>query len=80
MFPSKLKEPKYPDPDNPNEFVGRSEVERRRTYFEQLERAMPERQTHFVQLIKDCLHDVPSKRPTTEKLVSMLKSITIEGK
>ena len=57
--------------------IARSEVERRERYFEQLERE----QHRCTQLVKDCLHNSPSRRPTAEQLVATLKGIRadIEG-
>ena len=48
--------------------VARSEVGRRERFFERLERE----QHCCLQLTKDCLHNVPSRRPTSEQLVSTL--------
>ena len=80
MFPGNLKVPKYPDPDNPSKLLCCSEVERHRTYYDQLERTMPERQYPFVQLIKDCLHDQCTIKETHNKaVVSTLKNLTTEG-
>ena len=73
MFPSDLLEPNYADPDNAERLIGRTEVERRGRYFEQLDRRMVEGQQHpCVQLTKDCLHNTPSRRPTAEQLVTTL--------
>ena len=63
-------------------FLGRSEVERRGQYFEQLEDLLPGgiRQV-LVQLIKNCLHNDPSRRPTAEQLVTSLEEMKgeVEG-
>ena len=55
--------------------MGRSEVERRQPYFEQLEGKA------LVPLIKTCLHNDPSQRPTAEQLVTELEEVKggIEG-
>ena len=76
MFPGDLLEHNYPDTDSPGKLIGRSEVERRGEYFEQLERVLPGGQQHpFLQLTKDCLHNTPSERPTTEQLVTALEEM-----
>ena len=78
MFPSDLLEPNYADPDNAERLIGRTEVERRGRYFEQLDRRMVEGQQHpCVQLTKDCLHNTPSRRPTAEQLVTTLTEICL---
>ena len=82
MFPGDLLEPTFPDPDNPEKLVGRSEVERRGLYFQQLENSLQRGEQHpFFKLIKHCLHNIPSKRPTTEVLLRTLKEMRakIEG-
>ena len=61
--------------------MGRSEVERRQEYFDQLQQKLQGGQHPFVQFTKDCLHTLPSKRPTAEELVTLLKRMKadIEG-
>ena len=72
MFPGNLLEPNYADPNDPDKLVARSEVERRQIYFDMLPFGM---QHPYVQLTKDCLHNCPSRRPTTEQLVATLEGI-----
>ena len=82
MFPGNLRQHNYADPDNPDRLVGRSEVERRGEYFEQLEDLLPGGIRHtFVQLTKNCLRNSPSQRPTAEQLVTALEEMKadIEG-
>ena len=82
MFPGNLLQHNYADPDNPDRLVGRSEVERRGEYFEQLEDLLPGGIRHtFVQLTKNCLQNSPSQRPTAEQLVTALQEMKadIEG-
>ena len=86
MFPGNLLQHNYADPDNPDRLVGRSEVERRGEYFEQLEDLLPGGIRHtfvhtFVQLTKNCLRNSPSQRPTAEQLVTALQEMKadIEG-
>ena len=75
-FPGELLEPNYTDPDNPDRLVGRSEVERRERHFQLLDKQMIGRQCHpCVQLVKDCLHNSPSRRPTAEQLVATLEGM-----
>ena len=57
-------------------------MKRREQYFDRLEDLLPGgiRQT-LVQLIKDCLHNFPSRRPTAEGLVTSLEEMKgeVEG-
>ena len=73
VFPGNLLQHNYPNPDNPDQLLGRNEVERRGNYFDQLYR--------LLQLMKDCLHNVPSRRPTAEQLVTSLEEMKgeVEG-
>ena len=79
MFPGDLLEHNYADPDSLGRLVGRTEVERRQQYFDQLEGNVQLAQ--LVQLIKTCLHNDPSWRPTAEQLVTELERMKgdIEG-
>ena len=81
IFPGNLLEPTYPDPTNSDQLVPRSEVERRREYFEQVEGTMLGGHHPCVVMTKQCLHNSPSRRPTAEQLVATLKGMRadIEG-
>ena len=62
--------------------MGRSEEERRQKYFEQLEdNFLKGRQHPFVQLVKRCLKNEPSDRPTAEEVITTLEEMKadIEG-
>ena len=75
MFPGDLLEPNYADPNDPDQLMARTEVERRQPYFDQLEGRT------LVSLIKTCLYNSPSRRPSAEQLVTALEQAraTIEG-
>ena len=77
MFPGDLLEHNYTDPDNPGRLLGRTEVERRQPYFDRLW----EGNAQLVELIKTCLHNDSSQRPTAEQLVTALEGMKgdIEG-
>ena len=80
MFPGSLLPPNFPDPDNPDHLIGRSEVERRREYIQQLHVQLPE-QHPLVQLVHQCLHNTPARRPSAEELLQQLEAVRdqIEG-
>ena len=62
--------------------MARSEVERRGQYLEQLEKMLPDGVNHpLVHLVKKCLRNTPSQRPTADELVSSLEEMEadIEG-
>ena len=81
MFPGDLLHHTYPNPDDPDKLIGRSEVERRQEYFDLLQQNLQGGQHPFIQFTKDCLHTLSSKRPTAEQLVTLLKEMKadIEG-
>ena len=58
--------------------MARSEVERRQNYLDMLPFGL---RHPYIQLIKDCLHNTPSRRPTAEQLIATLEGIRgdIEG-
>ena len=76
MFPRDLLEHNYADSDSPGRLLGRTEVERRQLYFDQLEGNV-----QLVRLVKTCLHNDPSQRPTAEQLVTELERMKgdVEG-
>ena len=79
MFPGDLLEPTYTEPEGGGRLLARSEVERRGQYIEQLGYHLPKShggQEHpFVQLVKRCLENEPSDRPSSEELVAALKEM-----
>ena len=84
MFPGHLLEPTYTDPENHHRLLGRSELERRGQYIEQLDYQLPIARggPHpFVQLVNKCLQNEPSNRPTSEELIASLEEMktAIEG-
>ena len=78
VFPGDLLEPTYPNPDNSDQLVPRSEVERRAAYFEQLEGTMFGGQHPCVLMTKQCLHNSPSRRPIAEQLVATLEGMRVD--
>ena len=75
IFPGDLLEPTYYDPDNRGRLLGRSEVERRQKYFEQLEDNFLRGRHPFVQLVKRCLKNDPSDRLTVEEVITYLEGM-----
>ena len=80
MFPGTLLPPNYADPQNPDHLLGRSEVERRRDYIQPLHGQLGE-QHPLVQLVHQCLHNTPARRPSAEELLQQLEAVRaqIEG-
>jgi hypothetical protein len=62
--------------------IGRTEIERRRKYIDQLEKDLGGEQfLPLTQMIKRCLQNSPSRRPTTEQLVADIQRVKsdVEG-
>ena len=80
VFPGTLHPHTYPDPDDPNNVLGRSELERRTDYIQPLREQLGE-QHPLLQLICLCLHNIPAYRPSAEELLQELEAVRpqIEG-
>ena len=74
VFPGSLKPGTYADPDDPDRILGRSEVERRSDYIDQLHQRLGEGHP-LVRMVKQCLHNVPSRRPSTEEVLQQLEGM-----
>ena len=74
MFPKDRLPSTYPDPENPDRPVARSEVERRGAYFEQLQGQLGVGHP-LEQLIRGCLHIAPSWRPSAEEALRQLEDM-----
>ena len=57
---------------------GRSELERRGRYVELLESFINPLYPALVQLVKQCLHNVPRQRPSTDELLATLQRMKVE--
>ena len=76
VFPGNLLEPNYPDPHNPRKLVGRSEIERRGEYFDQLERKLSDSAGYpLVKTVQECLDNIPSERPTFDEILAALEDV-----
>ena len=75
-FPGDLLEHTYSDPNDPRQLLARSEVDRRGNYFELLERKLQKSASYtLVGVVKQCLENIPNKRPTAEQLVTVLEGL-----
>ena len=66
----------YRDPEN-DMLIGRTEVERREGYFNRPEGRSLGDQHPLIVMIRRCLHNEPSERPTTEQLVTGLEGMRV---
>ena len=80
VFPGTLLPHNYEDPRNPDHLLARSEVERRREFIQLLHRQLEEEHP-LVQLVHQCLHNTPARRPSAEELLQQLEAVRaqIEG-
>ena len=73
VFPGSLLPSTYADPESPDRLLARSELERRRDYIQTLHRQLGE-QHPLVQLVQQCLHNNPARRPSAEELLQQLEA------
>lgn len=78
MFPGTLLPSTYVDPGNFEDIRGRTEIERRREYIDILEHQIGHSCPDLVQLVQDCLHNAPQKRPASGALFTRLQRIRME--
>ncbi len=63
------------DPHNPGQLIGRSEVERREVYMENLKDQLLKSHPVLVEMVTNCLHNIPQTRPTAEQLLETLTPV-----
>ena len=68
----------YYDPNNPDNILARSEVQRRELYLERLEAQVGQPHPLLVQLIRQCLHNALEKRPSSEDLLCRVQKVREE--
>ena len=73
VFPGSLLSHTYPDPANRHRLLARSELERRRDYIQQLNGMLGEEHP-LVQLVRQCLHNIPDQRPPAGELLQQLEA------
>ena len=79
VFPGNLLSHTFPDPDSPHHtLVARSEVERRGEYMELLEKEVGNHHPSLVQLVRQCLHNVPEQRPSTDEVLGSMQRLKVE--
>ena len=80
MFPGSLLPSTYPDPENLDNLLARSELERRSDYIQQLNGMLGEEHP-LVQLVQQCLHNIPDRRPSAGDILQQLEAAKtqIEG-
>ena len=80
VFPGNLLSGTFPDPDNPEHTLARSEIERRGKYMEIMEGHVQFGYLHpsLVQLVRQCLHNAPERRPSTDEVLGNLQRLKVE--
>ena len=81
IFPGDLLEATYTDLEHCGRLLARSEEERRGQYIEQLDYQLPrsrDKEHPFVQLVKTCLKNEPSDRPTAEEIITTLDEMKVD--
>ena len=75
MFPGDLLPSTYPNPDNSDQLLARSEVQRREEYIDQLHTQLGGAEHSLAQMVKQCLHNSPSRRPSAEEVLGQLEGM-----
>ena len=78
VFPGELLAPTYLDPSDRECTIARTEVECRQPYMEQLEAQVGRSHPALVDLVKQCLHNAPERRPSTEEVLSRVRDVKLE--
>ena len=78
IFPGDLLPSTYPNPDNPLEVRGRTELQRRGKYIDIMEAEFGRLCPTLVEIIKQCLLNAPDKRPSTDALLTRLQRMRSE--
>ncbi len=63
------------DPHNPCRLIGRSEVERREVFMNNLKDQLLKSHPILVEMVTNCLHNPPQERPTAEQLLETLTPV-----
>ena len=80
MFPYELLPSVEPDPQNPDNLIPRSEVQRREKYFTILRSKLSKKKHQPLRnLVECCLHNAPSRRPTALELHTNLQAFPLES-
>ena len=74
VFPGTLLQYTFRDPENPRHRLARTEVQRRDEYIKLLHQQLGEQHT-LVLLVKQCLDDEPSERPSAQELLRQLEGM-----
>lgn len=67
----------YPDPDDEEDVKARNEVQRREPYMTKLYKEFG-KEHPLVKLIRQCLHNVPERRPGAMKVMDILEGLDLE--
>ena len=78
IFPGDLLAYTFPNPDNPVDIRARTELERREQYIQFLEEHIGKLHPDLVELVKQCLHNVPNLRPSTEEVLTRLQGMRVQ--
>ena len=81
-FPENLLPSTFFDADNAGNLQARNEVQRHEEYINILEARIGDIHPYLVELVKQCLHNAPEERLSTEELLTRLQRMReeVEGR
>ncbi len=79
MFPGELLSSTYSNPSNPDQLIARSEVDRRQIYMATLETICGASYPVLLDLVRQCLHNIPERRPSSQDLLARLRRVRGKG-
>ena len=68
----------HADTHNPGRVIGRTEVERREVYMKKLKDQVQKSHPVLVELVSNCLHNIPQSRPSALLVLETLQPILDE--
>ena len=77
-FPGNLLPSTFYDPDHSQTIQGRTELERRGGYIDSMDSLIGPTHPPLAHLVKQCLQNIPGRRPSAEELLTRLQATRVE--
>ena len=77
VFPGELLSSTYLDPNNTENILARTEVARRQPYMTTLETQVAQSHPVLLELVRQCLHNAPERRPSSVEVLDRLQQVKV---